>query len=115
MIIIHKNEGTKISYTANGANITFNDEVMLNLAKYERDEASHIDLCCDNFGNLVSGVIPGTAERYVVQIDIPPRSYKYVADGVDKDGNRKEKKVALPLDMDKVTLTFWSVEGRYHA
>lgn len=111
MNIIHKNEGTKIPYTVNGSKITFDDEVMYNLTKYERDEASHIDLCRDKFGNLVSGVIPGTAERYVAQIDIPARRYNYVPDGVDEDGNPKQKQVAEPLDMERVTLTLWSVEG----
>ncbi len=111
MNIIHKNEGTKIPYTVSGSKITFDDEVMYNLTKYERDEASHIDLCRDKFGNLVSGVIPGTAERYVAQIDIPARRYNYEPDGVDADGNPKQKQVAEPLDMERVTLTLWSVEG----
>lgn len=111
MNVIQKNEGAKIPYTVSGSKITFDDEVMYNLTKYERDEASHIDLCRDKFGNLVSGVIPGTAERYVAQIDIPARRYDYVPDGVDADGNPKQKKVAVPLDMERVTLTLWSVEG----
>lgn len=111
MNIIHKNDGAKIPYTIRGSKITFDDEVMYNLTKYERDEASHIDLCRDKFGNLVSGVIPGTAERYVAQIDIPARRYDYVPDGVDADGNPKQKQVAEPLDMERVTLTLWSVEG----
>ena len=111
MNIIHKNEGTKIPYTVSGSKITFDDEVMYNLTKYERDEASHIDLCRDKFGNLVSGVIPGMAERYVAQIDIPARRYNYVPDGVDANGNPKQKQVAEPLDMERVTLTLWSVEG----
>ena len=111
MNIIHKNDGAKIPYTIRGSKITFDDEVMYNLTKYERDEASHIDLCRDKFGNLVSGVITGTAERYVAQIDIPARRYDYVPDGVDADGNPKQKQVAVPLDMERVTLTLWSVEG----
>ena len=111
MNIINKNEGKKIPYTVSGSKITFDDEVMYNLTKYERDEASHIDLCRDKFGNLVSGVIPGMAERYVAQIGIPARRYNYVPDGVDADGNPKQKQVAIPLDMERVTLTLWSVEG----
>ena len=111
MNIIHKNDGAKIPYTIRGSKITFDDEVMYNLTKYERDEASHIHLCRDKFGNLVSGVIPGTAERYVAQIDIPARRYDSVPDGVDADGNPKQKQVAVPLDMERVTLTLWSVEG----
>lgn len=111
MNIIHKNEGIKIPYTVTGSKITFDDEVTYNLARYERDEAVHIDLCRDKRGNLVSGVIPGTAERYVAQIDIPARKYSYVPNGVDEEGRPMEKKVAAPLDMESVTLTLWSVEG----
>lgn len=110
MNVIHKNEGAKVQYTVRGSKITFDDEVTYNLAKYERDEDSHIDLCRDKFGNLVSGVIPGMAERYVAQIEIPGRSYDYVLDGEDEDGNPKQKQVAVPLDMDNVTLTLWSME-----
>ena len=111
MNIIHKNEGPKIPYSARGSKITFYDVVTYNLTKYEREEPCHIDLCRDKHGNLVSGVIPGTAERYVAQIDIPARSYNFVPDGEDEDGNPKQKKVAVPLDMDDVTLTLWSMEG----
>lgn len=111
MNVIHKNEGAKIPYAVKGSKITFDDEVMVNLSKYERDEASHIDLCRDKVGNLVLGVVPGMAERYVAQIDIPARSYNYVPDGEDEDGNPKQKQVAVPLDMDNVTLTLWSMEG----
>ena len=47
MIIVEKNEGPKISYVEKGTKITFDDELMLNLAKYERDEDNHIDVCRD--------------------------------------------------------------------
>ena len=111
MIIVEKNEGPKISYVEKGTKITFDDELMLNLAKYERDEDNHIDVCRDKCGNLVSGVIPGTAEHYVAQIDIPARSYTYEDNGVDEDGRHQQKQVAVPLDMKRVTLTLWSMEG----
>ena len=81
MKIIHKNEGGKIPYTVSGTRLTIDDQVTYNLARYERDEASHIDVCRDKHGQLVSGVIPGTAEQYVAQIDIPGRTYRYVAEG----------------------------------
>lgn len=111
MNIIHKNDGAKVPYTISGSRLTIDDQVTYNLTRYERDEASHIDVCRDKRGNLVSGVIPGTAERYVAQIDIPARKYTYVPDGVDADGRPKEKKEAVPLDMESVTLTLWSMEG----
>ena len=111
MNIIHKNDGAKIPYTIRGSKITFDDEVMYNLTKYERDEASHIDLCRDKFGNLVSGVIPGTAERYVAQIDIPARTYHDEDSGeVNDDGEPIIRPVADPFNVDNVTLTLWEME-----
>ena len=109
MIIIEKNEGAKINYSTRLNKITFDDELMLNLEKYERDDQNHIDICRDRFGNLVSGVIPGVAEVYVAQIDIPAREYDYVADGVDENEQPKEVKMPVPFDMSKCTLTLWAL------
>ncbi|SHK14195.1 hypothetical protein [Tepidibacter formicigenes] len=110
MKIIEKNEGKKIDYTITENKITFADELMLNLKKYERDDPNHIDVCLDRFGNLVSGVIPGVAEVYVAQIDIPAREYDFIADGVDENGEPKEVPMPLPFDMEKCTLTLWALK-----
>lgn len=110
MIIINKNEGKKIPYEVTGTKITFDDEIMCNLAKYERDDANHLDICRDAYGNLVNGV-PDAAGKYVAQIDIPPRTYHMADAGYqDEDGQEVQVPEADPLDMDKVTLTLWSVE-----
>lgn len=127
MKIIEKNEGTKIQYEIKGDKIVFNDdELTLNLARYERDDANHIDICRDRCGNLVSGVIPGIAETYVVQIDIPPRAYEERkikgaaaevqadsgetggAPGGMMDRQTMERK-AVPFDIDKCVLTLWAL------
>ncbi len=126
MNIIHKNEGPKIPYSARGSKITFDDEVTYNLTKYERDEPCHIDLCRDKHGNLVSGVIPGTAERYVAQIDIPARGFteKEVEnpdyDAENEDGGEESgmsgksptiiQKDPIPFSMDNVTLTLYALK-----
>jgi hypothetical protein len=109
MIIVEKNQGTKIPYEITGNKIAFNDEIMVNVEKYERDDANHIDICRDAYGNLVTGVIPGTAEAYIAQIDIPAREYDYIADGVDDNGNPREVPVPVPFDMNKCTLTLWAL------
>lgn len=109
MIVIEKNEGEKISYVIKGNKITFDDELMLNLEKYERDDPNSLDICRDKFDNLVCGVIPGVAETYVAQIDIPAREYDYIADGVDDNGKPKEVPMPLPFDMKKCTLTLWAL------
>lgn len=47
MNIIEMNEGRKIDYTIDKTKINFNDELMLNLAKYEQDRVITIDICSD--------------------------------------------------------------------
>lgn len=110
MNVIEKNEGKKIDYTINESKIAFADELMLNLEKYERDDPSHIDVCKDRFGNLVTGVIPGVAEVYVAQIDIPAREYDFIADEVDENEEPKEVPVPIPFDIKKCSLTLWALE-----
>ena len=125
MNVIEKNNGAKIPYEVKGTKIVFNDdELTLNLARYERDDANHIDICRDRMGNLVSGVIPGVAETYVAQIDIPPRAYVEreiegaavepqaeeenggTPGGMDRQTVERE---AVPFDIEKCTLTLWTL------
>jgi hypothetical protein len=107
MIVIEKNIGPKINYTLEKTKLTLNNEMMLDLSKYEREFDVHIDICYNQFGMLVTGL----GERYVAQIDIPAREYTYEQNGTDEEGNPKCEKVPVPFDMDKVTLTLWSLEG----
>ena len=74
MKVIEVNEGPKVSYEVDKTRVTFNDELMLNLAKYEQDDDVHIDICADKNGNLSTA----TAFRYVAQIEIPARQYREV-------------------------------------
>lgn len=106
MIVIEKDEGKKIDYEVEGTRITFNDDLSINLAKREKDYEVHIDVCFSEDRELVVDSKSGV--YYVAQIDIPARRYKE-----EKQTEKGEEKVALvpvPLDMDTVTLTLWSVE-----
>lgn len=104
MIVIEKNEGPKIPYSVDGTKITFNDDLTINLASREQDWPVHIDICFDEDKALVIGTAAGRA--YVAQIDIPER--KYEEDG--GEGEEEVRRVPVPLDMDAVTLTLWSIE-----
>ena len=108
IIVIDKNEGEKIPYSISTSKITFADELMLNLEKYERDFDNHIDICMDRYGNLVTGVIPGVAERYVAQIDIPARTYEepYRLSGDDEENTEV---IPIPFNIKKCTLTLWAL------
>lgn len=126
MIVKEVNDGAKIDYSVRGSRITINDEIMLNLERYERDEANHIDVCRDAYGNLVTGVIPGIAEAYVAQIDIPARTYVEVpaevaevptdsedqAEGENSGGMREQGPAIepVPFDMAKCTLSLWAID-----
>jgi len=103
MIIIEKNEGTKIPYSVNDTKVTFDDDLTLNLASREQDWPVHIDICYDKDCALVIGAAVGRA--YVAQIDIPDRQY---IDGEEVDG--EVQRIPVSLDMDTVTLTLWSIE-----
>ena len=102
MIIIEKNEGTKIPYSVNGKKVTFNDDLTINLASREQDWPVHIDICFDEDRALVIGAAAGRA--YVAEIDIPARQY------TEEDIDGEIQRTPVPLDMDTVTLSLWSIE-----
>lgn len=93
MIITEKNQGKKIAYEVTGNKITFgDDEITLNLAKYERDEEVVINICTDDDHILIAGL----SKYYVANVIIPARSY-------DEAGE------AVPFNMDGVTLVLWAL------
>ena len=106
MIIIEKNVGPKIEYEVTGKKICFDDDLTINLAKRQRDDPEHIDVCFDSDGELVIGAAAGRA--YVAEIDIPAKEYEYHEP--ENEGDDPEPPTPLPLDMDKVTLTLWAIE-----
>lgn len=109
MIIVEKNEGPKIDYevknTATKKTICFDDDLTINLVKREQDWAVHIDVCFDHDGELVIGTAAGRA--YVAEIDIPARRYDEEPDPEDPE---QTILVPVPLDLDTVTLSLWSIE-----
>ena len=102
MKVIEKNEGPKIAYEVTGTKITFgDDELTINVAKYQRDWLVHIDICSNRDKQLVIGT--GEGLYYVAQLDIPEIKYT-------EPENEEEAPEPLPIDMDEVTLTLWSLE-----
>nr|WP_319487230.1 hypothetical protein [uncultured Caproiciproducens sp.] len=106
MKIVEKNEGTKIPYSLSGTKLTLNDEITLDMSKYERDFAVHIDVCLNPYGMLTMGL----SNSYVAQVDIPVRQFTYKDDGVDDKNVPIQKKVPVVFSADSVTLTLWKVE-----
>ena len=62
----------------------------------------HIDICHDGDRTLVIGAAAGRA--YVAEIDIPARQY------TEAEVDGEMQRTPVPLDMDTVTLTLWSIE-----
>lgn len=107
MIVIEKNEGEKIPYTVSKTKIDFDDGMLtMKLERYQKDWPIHKDICMDADGNLTMGV--GDGLFYVAEVDIPAREYQ---EQDAAEGEEETAPVALPLDMDKVTLTLWSLEN----
>jgi len=102
MMVIEMNAGTKIKHTINGNKLTLNDEMTLDLSKYERDFDVHIDVCMNGFGMLTMGL----SEKYVAQIEIPARGYIEVP-GAEGEETTFEP---VPFLIDNVILTLWSIE-----
>lgn len=103
MQVIEKNEGPKIAYEENGTKVTLgDDELMINVAKYQRDWPVHIDICSNRDKQLVIGT--GGGLYYVAQLDIPEIKYT-------EPENEEETPEPLPIDMKDVVLTLWSLEN----
>lgn len=105
MRIVNKNEGAKIPFEVNGTVITFDDELSLKLAKLEKDDPVHKDICLDADGDLMIGT--AGARAYVAEIDIPAREY---ITPEPEEGEEPQPPQPMPLDMDKVTLSLWAIE-----
>ena len=101
--VVEKNEGAKIAYEEQGTKLFFgDDEIMLNVAKYQKEWPVVIDICKDKAGNLTIGT--ESANRYVVQVEIPEVKYTEI----EKEEETERK--AEPLDMSEVILILWSVD-----
>ena len=106
MNIIYKTpeaETNHIDHSKRGDKLTLgDDELTLNLSRYEQDDPKHIDICFDATGCLVVGT--ATGRKYVAEIDIPARRYTEEASG--------EETTREPVDFDinLCTLTLWAVD-----
>lgn len=117
MEVVNCGTGNKIPYAVQDSIISFNGgELMLDLARYQRDFARTLDICRDKFGGLVMGL----GENYAAQIEIPAREYEYVeaegagvpapaAENEEQPAEIAMRKQALALDMNRVKLTLWDI------
>jgi hypothetical protein len=114
--IVNKNEGTKIPYEVMGNKICFDDDLTINLAKREENDAVHIDVCFDADRNLVIGAAAG--RLYVAEIDIPAREWVEAELEEENAENTENVGIAMksfsrepvPFDISKVTLSLWAID-----
>lgn len=110
MQVINKNEGPKIAYEENGTMVFLGDyEIMLNIAKYQRDWPVHIDVCSNRDSQLVIGT--GEGLYYVAQFDIPAIQYEQPQEPVT-EGQVVDPPAQISLDMADVTITLWGLDNQ---
>lgn len=107
MIIIEKNEGTKIPYEVTGNVICFDGVLSIDMEAEQDMDPVHIDVCADAEGTLVIGTQNGI--RYVAELDIPKKEY-LEPDAPEGEDEEPAPPVVAPLDLDKVKLTLWAIE-----
>jgi hypothetical protein len=98
--IIEQNEGAKIGYTVEGARITFDGKLTVDLEAEQEDVQKIVDVSLDNEGNLIQGV----GQWYVANIIIPPREYSII-----ENENGEQTITALPVNREKVVLILWTL------
>lgn len=103
MKVIEINEGKKVDYSVEGTKITFNDELTLDLQKYQRDWEVELDICMTKEKQTVIG---SSGDYYVAQLQLP--AIEYVAITTDEENPQSEP---LPINMNDVILTLWSIEN----
>lgn len=111
--VIEKNEGTKLDYEVVGTKLFLgDDEIMVNLAKYEKDEPVHIDVVRNWDGALATSIGKNDDDlSYAAQIDIPARAYTEKVEKVpamDGEGEVEQTtKIPVKFDISRCTLTLW--------
>ncbi len=119
--VIEKNTGEKIEWRQKGTRLYFgDDDLVIRCDTRQREYPTHVDICIDEDGNLVTGVSGNCT--YAAQIDIPGYSYTKPeetaaaeeSEGGTPQGGQTESREILPLDMGDVVLTLYSVEELRH-
>lgn len=109
MKVENVNAGQYIEYEVEGTRIYFgDDELMINLKRYQGDEERTIDITKTRRNTLAIGADSGF--RYVAQVVIPPKEYEYST--VAKDGSENEVetiRTAKDINMDNVTLKLFAI------
>ena len=115
MQVISKNEGPKIAHEEDGTRVYLgDDEIMLNISKYQRDWPVHIDICSNRDNQLVIGT--GEGLYYVAQLDIPAIQYEELTEPTEQTGEGhmgdQEPPKPIAINMDDVTITLWSLNNQ---
>ena len=111
--VIEKNEGTKLDYEVVGSKLFLgDDEIMMNLAKYEKDEPVHIDVVRTWDGALATSIGKNNDElSYAAQIDIPARAYTEKVEKVPAVGEMEQTtKEPVKFDISRCLLTLWAID-----
>ena len=119
MRIDEMTEGTKIAYKQKGTKLDFADGALtVDLARWQEDDPVTVDIKATRKGNLTTG----KGSYYVAQVDIPSREYTEPPEAESATesgesggagGSSAGERQPLPLDMRKVVLHLFSIDGIY--
>lgn len=108
--VIEVNEGPKIPYEQDRTRLYFNDELMINCKKYQKDMDVDLDILRTKDGTLAIGSFED-ALTYVAQVHIPKAEYKetqtQTPDDEHSTGMTREK---LDINMSKVVLKLYALK-----
>lgn len=111
MIITEINPGKKASYSLNGAKLTIDNQVTVDLENRQTEAQRVVDVCLDN---QLTTMREGLGAWYVATIIIPPAQKALVPNGeFDENDNEIMTEIELPLDLNKVELRLWGLPEAY--
>lgn len=108
MQVVKVNSGEYIDYEVEGTRIFFgDDELMINLKKYQGDEERTIDITKTRRNTLAVGADSGFA--YAAQVIIPKKEYDYETKTDEETNESTTTRTAKDLNMDDVVLKLYAI------
>lgn len=113
MKVTELNEGKKIAYAVKKTVLTLDGgRIALDLQKYQKDYPVTLDFMTDGEGNMLMNAFD-SLRAYVAEIRLP--AYETETVEVEDEDAKQPKTVTrrLPLDMSKVELDLFAIDGIY--
>ena len=111
--VVEVNDGDKIAYEQDGCRLYLgDDELMINLKKYQTDYDYKIDVVKTKNGNIIFGQEIASADfvmRYVAQILMPAATYAETKSEADENGQSTTTRTKNYINTGDVVLKLWAL------